>query len=212
MYENQEGSMIMDMPMHRDLNQVKVVRRCAMRALEAAGYYKDGQPVPGKHNLGLPAIMVSDGSPHDAAEKLKRENPTVMKDLLCADGPFHLEKETYEATAKIMERAFLRYAVSRYMDRSGSKAQDWILHPGDPRQARQAFLFFMQGLLVGAIKSARIKLKKQEVSAGEVHAFMMARAATQPTVRRLVDQQGGNFFQRPFSEGESHWPIVILSL
>ncbi|KAJ1447629.1 hypothetical protein M885DRAFT_575657 [Pelagophyceae sp. CCMP2097] len=193
-YENQEGPVVMDTPMHLYLGLKETAWKVLMRAVEVAGFARAGlndsgcapaaSEPGGEPNCGLPPFLVVDGGPQFDAEGMMAERPDVTKGLVFGDAAFHLEKELYTALSKLLDRAFLRYFCC-CMGRTGLKGQDWVLYPGDPRQARQEWLEMMLGVQAEVVREARLQ-HGPGVTVLQIHDFMLARAARLPVVTLVV--------------------------
>ena len=82
-------------------------------------------------------------------------------------------------------RFFCCGVVHRYIGRSSEKSQNWLLFPGDPRDALGEFTEFAHGAQVEAIRAVAARLGR-EPTATEVHEHMLARSRQWPIVHMVV--------------------------
>lgn len=191
-FDQNEGRVIMDRPLNEDLNRKDVVWQLLSRLHllrdgqrdDGAGDGDDGEP-PRDHGLGC--AFSGDGSPMAMALDLLRENAETLTpgEIITCEGGFHFEKELWTALGKLYGPALLRYAC-RYLNRTGQKAQDWVLFPGNPKQAREEWEQFLMGLYYEAVCATRDACDREHVTTAEVHKLMLKRAGAEPTVLLVV--------------------------
>mmetsp|Transcript_36811 Transcript_36811/g.113868 ORF Transcript_36811/g.113868 Transcript_36811/m.113868 type:complete len:1052 (-) Transcript_36811:136-3291(-) len=182
-FTRQAGSMIMDTPLHKNLGEKSTVLAVLSRAAQVAktGQFKPADDDDDRRDHGLGVCTVCDGSPAIMAQDLFREHGTALGPVTLGDGGFHMEKEVWTALGKLFDAVFLRYLTKR-IGRRSKEAQNWVLEPGNPDQARAEFRQALMGMQYAAVEETRRALDRRDVSPAEVHSRMTRRAAREPMV------------------------------
>jgi len=175
---------VLDTPAHDDLCKLSTVETLMDYVTRTCNkVVKDGnqnqvageeQPV---QEINYP--FTADGSPIRAAIGIKEKDTQEgkYKDLVPFFGGFHFMLQQVTMAAELSYE-FRHFVIKGW--RPTQKRQEWVLSPSDPKQFELEVISQMAAMWRAAVDSYAEHHSKTEVSAAEVHHFMLERAATYP--------------------------------
>ena len=124
----------------------------------------------------VPVVCGCDGQPAETAQDYVTR-ASLERKVFILNGPFHLLLKAFNMRGRLFAQSHLLEITLTW--RTAPERANWVLFPGDPKEAVKELPSYICGMYTSAIRACKVVLTRAP-SASEVHEHMIARALRFP--------------------------------